>query len=153
MSQEHVEVVRATWETANSPDFDVDADLDAWLDRFFDPEIEWHDVPTLPEARVHRGRDALRRHILDYMEAWTESYFDIEDIQAVGDAVVVRGRYGGVGRRSGAEVAAGAAVSGPASGGVYDLRAGRILRVQQFVTHAEALEAVGLSEQDAHADS
>jgi hypothetical protein len=40
-------------------------------------------------------------------------------------------------------------VRGPASSGVYEFRAGRILRVQQFVTHAEALEAVGLSEQEA----
>jgi hypothetical protein len=29
---------------------------------------------------------------------------------------------------------------------VYDLRAGRILPVQQFVTHAEALAAMGLPE-------
>ena len=34
----------------------------------------------------------------------------------------------------------------PATGAVFELRAGRILRVRQFVTHAEALEAVGLSE-------
>jgi hypothetical protein len=30
---------------------------------------------------------------------------------------------------------------------VFELRAGRVLRVRQFVTHAEALEAAGLSEE------
>ena len=81
------------------------------------------------------------------------SSFEIEHIEAVGDRVLVRGRYGGVGRQSGARVTLAGGVTGPATSGVYDLRAGRILRVQQFVTYAEALEAVGLSEQDAHADS
>ena len=144
MSRENVEVVRATWESANSDAFDLDADLDAWLDDFFDPEIEWHDVPTLPEAGVHCGRDAFRRHLVAYMEAWTDSYYEIEDIRAVGDRVVVRGRYSGVGRQSGAQATGG--LSLPATGAIYEFRAGRILRVQQFVTHAEALEAVGLSE-------
>ena len=151
MSQENMEIVRRAWETANSADFDLDADLDAWLDDFFDPGIEWHDVPTLPEAGVHYGREAVRRHIADYQQAWTDSYYEIEDMRTVGDRVVVRGRYGGVGRLSGAQTTGD--LSLPATGAVYELRAGRILRVQQFVTHAEALEAAGLSEQDAHAGS
>ena len=142
MSQENVDTVRRCIEASNSADFD----LDDWLDQFFDPEIEWHDVPVLPNAGVHFGHDAFRRHAADYREAFSESSFEIEHIEAVGDRVVVRGRCGGVGRQSGARVAVGGGVTGPASTGVYDLRAGRILRVRQFVTHAEALEAVGLSE-------
>jgi hypothetical protein len=38
-------------------------------------------------------------------------------------------------------------------GEVFDLRAGKIVRIRDFLTHAEAIEAAGLSEQDAHADS
>ena len=37
--------------------------------------------------------------------------------------------------------------------GVYTVRKGRIVCQEFFWDHAEALEAVGLSEQDAHADS
>ena len=37
--------------------------------------------------------------------------------------------------------------------GVYTVRKGRIFAMEFFWDHAEALEAVGLSEQDAHADS
>jgi hypothetical protein len=36
---------------------------------------------------------------------------------------------------------------------VCTLRKGRIFLLEYFWDHAEALEAVGLSEQDAHADS
>jgi ketosteroid isomerase-like protein len=140
MSRENMEIVRAMNETLSSADFD----LDDWLDEFFDPEIEWHDLPTLPNAGVHIGRAAFRRHAAGYLEAWAESSFEIDHIRAVGDRVVVRGRYSGVGRQSGAQVTGD--LSLPASSGVYDFRAGRILRVQQFLTHAEALEAVGRSE-------
>jgi ketosteroid isomerase-like protein len=137
---ENVDVVRGMVEAFNSPDFD----LDDWLDEFFDPEIEWHDVPSLPNAGVHFGRDAYRRHVADYREAWAEMRIDIELLKAVGDRVVARIRYGGVGVQSGADVTGG--VAGPATGAVFEFRAGRILRTQQFETPAEALEAVGLSE-------
>jgi hypothetical protein len=36
---------------------------------------------------------------------------------------------------------------------VYRLRDGRAVRIEVYSIEAEALEAVGLSEQDAHADS
>ena len=36
---------------------------------------------------------------------------------------------------------------------VFTVRKGRIFGMEFFWDHAEALEAVGLSEQDAHADS
>ena len=36
---------------------------------------------------------------------------------------------------------------------IYTIRKGRIVYDEKFWDHAEALEAVGLSEQDAHADS
>ena len=36
---------------------------------------------------------------------------------------------------------------------VWELRSGRAVRVDVYGSAAEALEAVGLSEQDAHADS
>ena len=139
MSQENVEIVRAMTEASNSADFD----LDDWLDEFFDPEIEWHDVPTLPNAGVHFGRAAVRRHAADYLAAWADTTFEIEELRAVGNRVVERGRYGGVGRQSGARTTGD--LSMPATGAVYDFRAGRILRVRQFVTYAEALEALGLA--------
>jgi ketosteroid isomerase-like protein len=54
--------------------------------------------------------------------------------------VVGRIRYTGAGRATGIEVET------PEYGALYDFRAGRIRRVRQFATYADALEAAGLSE-------
>jgi len=147
MSQENVEIVRAMLQAAGAPG----SDTDEWLEEFFDPEIEWRDVPVFPSAGVHSGRDALRRHADEFEDAWADWGIEIEDIRAAEDRVVARIRYRGVGRQSGAPITGD--VKNPATGAVFDLRAGRILRVLQFVTHTEALEAVGLSQQEARADS
>ena len=80
----------------------------------------------------------------EFEDAWADWGIEIEDIRAAEDRVVARIRYRGVGKQSGAPITGG--VKNPATGAVFDLRAGRILRVLQFVTHTEALEAVGLSE-------
>jgi hypothetical protein len=90
MSCDNVEIVRAML-GAIGPD----TDTDAWLDDFFNPEVEWHDVPIYPTAGVHSGREAVRRHAAE-----------------------------------------------PLTGGLQNPATGAV-----FVTHAEALEAVGLSEQ------
>ena len=52
------------------------------------------------------------------------------------ERVVARGRYGGVGRHSGAQVTAGGGVTGPASSGVYELRGGRSHPSPTAVRHA-----------------
>ena len=130
MSRENVEVVRKSWEHFKRRDLDA-------LIELFDPEIEWHDVPVLPGGGVHRGRDAFRRHAEGFIDAWGEVSVEIDELTPVGDQVVARLRYVGVGRGSGAPV------RGLANGAVYDFRAGRILRVRQFLEHAEALEAAG----------
>jgi ketosteroid isomerase-like protein len=139
MSQENVEIVRAMFEAVGPK-----TDTDDWLDEFCDPEIEWHDVSIYPSAGIHAGRDAVRRHAAEFEDAWSDWGIEIEDIRDAGDRVVLRIRYRGVGKQSGAPITGG--VMNPATGAVVELRAGRILRVVQFVTHAEALEAVGLSE-------
>ncbi len=79
-------------------------------------------------------------------EAWDTDFSEqIGDFIDVGDRVVVRLIWHGLGH-------------GPESKDRGDdssitLRKGRILRVEGFWDHAEALETLGLSEQDAHADS
>ncbi len=137
MSQENVEIVRRMWERGNA---EADVDLPAILVEFFDPEIEWHDTSSLPGAAVYRGYEALRRHIEDYRDAWADSGFEIEEIRSVGDRVLTRGRYFGVGQQSGIRLEDNVVL------GIYDLRRGRILRVRQFVDESEALKAVGLRE-------
>ena len=88
MSQENVEIVRQFWKAFN--DLGIQEDVDGVLAEFFDPEIEWHDTPSLPGAAVYRGHAALQRHIEDYLDAWADSRFEIEEIRSVGDRVLTR---------------------------------------------------------------
>jgi ketosteroid isomerase-like protein len=137
MSQENVELVRRMSEDR---DLHAAADLHAWLVEFFDPEIEWHDAPSLPGAGVYYGREAVRRHVEDYLDAWSDARGEIEEIRSVGDRVIARIRYVGVGRQSGIEL--------PDNGltAVYDFRGGHILRVRQYEHESEALAAMGPAE-------
>jgi ketosteroid isomerase-like protein len=138
MAHDNVAIVRAMFEAVGP-----ETERDDWLEEFFDPEIEWHDTPTYPSAGVYIGHEAFSRHAAEYDDAWADWGIEIEDIRAAGDRVVARIRYRGVGKQSGAPIMGGL---GPSTGAVFELRGGRIVRVVQFVTHAEALEAVGLSE-------
>lgn len=137
MSQENVEIVRRMWGRLNA---EANSDLASLLSEFFDPEIEWHDAPSLPGAAVYRGHEALRRHIEDYLDAWADSGFEIEEISSVGERVLARDRYVGVGHQSEIRLEDNVVL------GVYDLRRGRIRCVRQFVDESEALEAAGLRE-------
>jgi ketosteroid isomerase-like protein len=114
-------------------------DLDRWLE-FFDPEIEWHDLPSLPGSGVHRGRDALLRRIEELQEALVDFRSEVEEIASEGDRVVARVRLLGAGRASGAPAAPLPVTY------VSEFRDGRIIRTRLFADHAEALEAAGLRE-------
>jgi ketosteroid isomerase-like protein len=132
MSQENVNMVLAMYSAFNR------GDMDRFF-AFFDPEIEFHDTAGFPGPGVHRGQDAFRRHIEEWREAWVGPRAEVEEIRSVEDRVVVRITYTGVGKSS------GATTTTPVSG-VFEFREGRILRMRQFVGHADALEAAGLSE-------
>jgi hypothetical protein len=89
----------------------------------------------------------MREAFLDWLAPWTSYEDEITEVFAVGDdRVVVVGREHGYRLDTGAEVTT-------QSAGVYFLSAGKIERVEYYAKRGEALEAVGLSEQDAHADS
>jgi ketosteroid isomerase-like protein len=132
MSQENVEIVREANAAFNQ------RDLDHWIE-FFDPEIEYHDTPEFPDGGMHLGREAFRRHVESYLDAWSDASVEV-DARVVGEQVVGRIRYTGAGR------ATGIVVETPEFGVLYDFRAGRIRRVRQFTTYADALEAAGLRE-------
>ena len=139
MSQENVEIARAYLEAFNA------GDMEALLE-LCDPEVEvdWSRSRGL-EARIYRGREAVR--------GWGNTFFETFDRVTVypdefiecGEHVVVpnRARFWG---RDGVEVEAQSVF-------VWTLRNGRIVEHRLYQERAEALEAVGLSEQDAHADS
>jgi ketosteroid isomerase-like protein len=138
MSQENVEVVRAAFEAWNAGDMDAFRDL-------YHPEAVLRMASAWPEPGPYFGRDAVMREYEQLRDTWEgDTAEPIGDFIDVGDRVVVTHIWRGSGR-------------GPEGGieltTVWTVRQGRILVAEYFLNQAEALEAVGLSEQDAHADS
>ena len=136
MSQENVEVVRralAAWNADN---------LDAFLAEL-DPELEWHpSIEPALEGRetVYRGHDGARKAWDEYRgEAWGGLKGQIQEIRNLGDSLLVLGHFDVTGRTTGLEF-------GQEVGLLIAFRGGKILRSRDFLSHAEALEAAGLSE-------
>jgi ketosteroid isomerase-like protein len=89
----------------------------------------------------------MRAHIRDWIDTFDDVWFEaVELIDGGQDTVVAVERFGGRAKLSGVE-------TDQTSGVVLTIREGKIARCREYATRAEALEAVGLSEQDAHADS
>ena len=124
MSQENVEIVRR---------FVVSSLDEGWAD--VDPNIVWNPVE---EPQV-QGSDAARASLARWESTWDEYEVIPEDFVDVGDRVVVTVRMRGRGRGSGIAVEARLY-------DVYTLRAGLIVRMDEFAERSEALEVVGLRE-------
>jgi ketosteroid isomerase-like protein len=80
----------------------------------------------------------------DTWEDWKGEHFRVFD--AGDDRVAAVFRMVGTGKSSGARVERAVGIA-------YWIRDGKIWRLRSYLDPLEALEAVGLSEQDAHADS
>ena len=75
----------------------------------------------------------------DRGEAWERLTNRPEELRDLGDSVLALGHLELTARATGIEFR-------QEVGEVFDFRAGKIVRIRDFLTHAEALEAVGLSE-------
>ena len=139
MSQENVEIVRRAFLSGR--------DWEGMLE-LVDPDVELHGtVGGLEEGHVSRGADQIRQRFeAEDNEVWDEHRIEPVRFIDAGERVVVIQHESQRGRGSGVEVEIDTA-------SVFDVRGGRIVRIQPYMDPAEALEAVGLSEQDADADS
>ena len=112
----------------------------------FDPDVDLRVAEGWPEPGPFVGREAVMRQFgADARDLGRRSQLEpISDFIDAADRVVVDGIWRGTG-------------SGPESNMEFDRRLhgaqGQGLPQEYFWDHAEALEALGLSEQDAHADS
>jgi ketosteroid isomerase-like protein len=143
MSQENVEIVRAVFAAWNARE-----ELDAHFSRFH-PQLIYHPRADEPDPSPHVGRDAYERLIHGFVESFSEVTFEVLELIDAGDHVitstVLRAVLHGRGSASGAGVSDTYVF-------VYKLRDGLVVEGWEYRTKQEALEAVGLSEQDAHAD-
>jgi ketosteroid isomerase-like protein len=149
MSQENVDLVKR-FIVAPGTDYRILFGDDAiWsavkeaVKPFLAPDFQGAFITWGQKQAEFTGADGLREAFLDWIAPWATYYDEIEDVFAVGDdRVVVLGREHGYRRDTEAEVEA-------ESAGVYFLRDGKIARIEYYANRAEALEAVGLSGQDA----
>jgi ketosteroid isomerase-like protein len=134
-----VEVVREQFEATNRRDFA--RPMADWAD---DVEVVGFEGTN---AGTYSGREAVGDFFGDWFRAFGGGvHFDVQKIRDAGDAVAVAAHHRARGRHSGIEVTSDFFYE-------YRLRDGKIVRIQFHPSWVEALEAVGLSEQDAHADS
>ena len=130
MSAENVQVVRQLVQAFNQ------RDLEAMTEWFAD-EVEWAPGgPAAVEQSVYRGRDEVSKGFASTWETWEVFRADESEIRDLGDSVVWLGRTRLTGH---VELDQEFAIH-------FQLRGGKIVRFQGFLSWQEALEAAGLSE-------
>ena len=138
MSQENVEVVKAAYDAFNREDLDA-------VFKDAAPGAETDFSRALGPWRGVFGLDQIRRVMEEFRETWESARLQPHEFIEAGDLVVVPSTQHLKGR-GGIEVSASAT-------SVWTIRNGAIERVTMYQERQDALEALGLSEQDAHADS
>jgi len=133
MSQENVQLAREYFAAFNAGGLGATEDLRH-------PEIEAFDPPDFPDAGRYVGEVAVRELVENYLElGWDGQFHDPEFLDAGSEVAVVWQMTGQ-----------------SAHGGGFPLEAtmvhvclfedGKLRRIRQFLSRAEALEAAGLSE-------
>jgi ketosteroid isomerase-like protein len=138
MSQENVEIVRASIAAYNAAD--IDTQMATYLPTAV-AIVHINRETQLPDLGGDRmeGRAEIRRWLLEQVESWRPRY-EPSEVRALSHGrVLCRGRWGGVGVATGIELYVDTTV-------LFSLRDGLIERVEFFDDHSEALKAAGLSE-------
>jgi ketosteroid isomerase-like protein len=143
MSQENVVIVRQMYEAWMAGD-------DEAIYSIFDPAIRLNPDPEASWVGMDEeyiGHDGMRRYMLAVYEAFEDYRPEVEQIIDAGEGrVLTLAVEHGRGRGSGAEVQAAKTAH------LWTMQNGKAVRLDLFLDRKSALEAVGLSEQDAHAD-
>jgi ketosteroid isomerase-like protein len=136
MSQENVDTTRRFTEAVVRGNYDAAA-----AECSSDVEIDDTDIPE------STGRDSVAAWLARWDEAWGSWRVEDLEVRPVGEnrtvslfTMIVRGKGSGI------ELARRDAV-------LAEFREGTIVRIGYYNDQSQALEAAGLSQQDAHADS
>jgi SnoaL-like domain len=147
MSRENVEQLRAGIESflAGTSESAREDMLTRAAERW-DPEIELDasETPVLDISGVYRGKDAVKQFWREWLAAWGTVRFEYELVDAE-DRIVMLFDMRMRGRSTGIDVPFGKVAW------VFTYRGGLLVHQKFYTGQSEALEAVGLSEQDAHA--
>jgi ketosteroid isomerase-like protein len=131
MSQENVEMVRAAhahFARTGQPMWDT-----------LDPEVVVFDH-DIPDARnPYHGFQGMAEWLSDFAEGWDSYAMELERVVGTGDRLVSLFRIRATGAGSGIEVERDDAI-------VWELREGKLVRLDYFNDQGRALDAAGLSE-------
>ena len=131
MSQENVEIVRGTIEAWNAGDMDALGDV-------YDPNIVVRYADGWPEgSKPNLGREVVVRQWEQQREPFDRDTLEEIEVIDLGDRVVMRQMWRAVGRGPDLNIEVTT---------VSTLRKGKMILLEFFWDHAEALEAVDLSE-------
>jgi ketosteroid isomerase-like protein len=132
MSQENVELVRATFESFLAGE-------KSWGAELLDPEVEWDasDVTVLDVGGFYHGPEDVQRFWRDWLAAWETVQFEYTLVDA-GDSVVALIDQRMRGRSTGIEMPFGEYAH------VYTFRDGLIVHWKMYRSQSDALEAVGV---------
>ena len=111
------------------------------------PDLVW-DVSRLgwPDQQTYTGCEGAMQFNAEWADAWHDWEIDVEEYIDAGERVVVVLNQRGRSKATGIPVDMRFAQ-------VWTLRNGQGIRMQMYASVEEALAAVGLSEQNAHADA
>jgi ketosteroid isomerase-like protein len=123
----NLEVVREGYRHFNRGDLE-------WVLRHLDDEIVWEDARQMPDARVYRGLEEVRRFLRSFGRHWEQIRFEPEQLSESGDSVLALVRMVGRGRASGAEVNAHLFH-------LWQMRDLKVFRIRTFFDRDEAASA------------
>jgi ketosteroid isomerase-like protein len=138
MSQENVDLYRRCVDAFNR------RDLNAFL-ALMDDDVEAVSRLVAIEGGL-RGHDGIRRWWESWFDVWPDYEIEVVEVRDLGDVTLANLRA--LGHGAGSDV--------PFEDRAWQLarwRRGKCVLWRVFNNRTEALEAAGLSEQDAHADS
>ena len=142
MSQENIDVIQRATRAHN------EQDIEGILESVH-PEIEITLIggfADIFEESTFSGHAGVRRYYLDWFATFETVRVDHEKFIEAGEQVLSLSRFR-------ATVAGSPATVEHLAGVVWSFKEGKIVRYDGFYEPREALEALGLSEQDAHAGS
>ena len=111
-----------------------------------DPEIESVWPAEFPSGGTYRGHTGHAQAMREWLTPWEDFRLTVEDFFEADNRVVVPFRVHARGRESGVEVDRRWAH-------IWTMQSGKAVRFEVHLDPGKALEAVGLSERDAHANS
>ena len=132
VSQTNLEIVRSVYDQWARGNLRAGTDL-------YDPDVIFIPRSDLPDRGRYLGREGIREWMHRWLDAWTNFTVAAEELTAIGESVIASVRQRGTGKQSGAPVEL-------TFFQVWTFRGRSVIRIEQFETKEEALEAVGLSE-------